>query len=183
MAVDVKTRDFELLGQNLRELQRRIDRQMLRAMTKATLLVETEIRERQIKKGGFRKLRQLRTWRISRPKPKDDTVRTRTGALRASITSTVEKKRGRWEGRVGSALDYARWLEEGTKKGSQKPHAIPGAVVGVRKPWIVVRVRGAIRARRFMGKGLDKMRDKLDELMAKELEPVIKMAGFETRIA
>ena len=101
MAVGIELRGFEILGRNLRDFQRQIDRRMLVATTKATLLVETEIRERQIKKGGFRKLRQLRTWRIARPKSKTDEVRTRTGALRSSITSSVEKKQGMWIGRVG----------------------------------------------------------------------------------
>jgi HK97 gp10 family phage protein len=181
MAVEFLLKDFDLLGRNLVELQRRIDRGILRSITKSTLLVETEIRERQIKKGGFRKLRQLRTWRIPRPKPTSDTVRTRTGALRSSIVSRVEKKKGRWVGTVGSPLDYARFLEEGTKRGTQKPHAIPGALVGSRKPWIIVRVRGAIKARRFMAKGLDAMREKIDDLMAKELAAVIRATGFEER--
>ena len=151
-------------------------------MTKATFLVETEIRERQIKKGGFRRLRQLRTWRIPQPKSKPGVVRTRTGALRSSINSRVEKKKGQWVGTVGSPLDYARYLEEGTKKGTQKPHAIPGALVGSRRPWITVRVRGAIKARHFMKKGLAAVQDKIDDLMGKELAAAIEAAGFEPGI-
>ena len=179
MTIDANLKGFETLGKNLLEFQKSLDRQMLRAMTKATLLVETEIRERQIQKGGFRKIRQLRTWRIAMPPPKDDTVRTRTGALRSSINSRVKKEKGQWVGTVGSPLGYAKWLEEGTKRGKQSPHAIPGALVGSGRPWITVRVRGAIKARRFMRKGLDAMRDKIDDLMAEELAAVIKSAGFE----
>lgn len=182
MAVEFLLKDFDLLGRNLRDFQKQIERAQLRAITKATLLVETEIRERQIKKGGFRKLRQLRTWRVARPKPKSDVVRTRTGALRSSITSKVTRTKAGVLGTVGSALDYALWLERGTKKGTQKPHAIPGALVGSRRPWITVRVRGAIKARHFMEKGLDAVGGKLDELMAEELAIAIRSAGFEERV-
>lgn len=178
MAIKFDMKGLEALNRNLTEFKRIIERRMLRATTKATLLVETEIRERQIQKGGFRKIRQLRTWRIALPPPSDDTVRTRTGALRSSINSRVKKEKGQWIGTVGSPLDYARHLEEGTKKGRQRPHAIPGALVGSSRPWITVRVRGAIKARHFMKKGLDATREKIDELMAKELSAALVGSGF-----
>lgn len=183
MAIEFDTKDLAVLNRNLAEFKRIIERHMLRATTQATFLVETEIRERQIQKGGFRKIRQLRTWRIAVPAPSDDTVRTRTGALRSSINSRIKKERGQWVGTVGSPLDYARHLEEGTKRGRQRPHAIPGALVGSSRPWIIVRVRGAIKARHFMRKGLDAMRDKIDELMANELSAAFEEAGFGTGVA
>lgn len=183
MAVAVTLRGFEALGQSLLDFQKQAERAQLRAVTKATLLVETEIRERQIQKGGFRKIRQLRTWRVAQPKAKDGVVRTRTGALRSSINSRVEQTKAGVIGTVGSPLDYALWLERGTKKGTQKPHAIPGALVGNRRPWITVRVRGAIKARNFMQKGLEAVGDKIDQLMAEELAIAIRSAGLEPGVA
>lgn len=48
-----------------------------------------------------------------------------TGNLRASINSSVEKGSDGVTGQVGTAVEYAQFVELGTKKQSAKPYLYP----------------------------------------------------------
>lgn len=63
-----------------------------------------------------------RTYRASRPGEAPATV---TGRLRSSYQFRVREDGGKKVGEVGSPLDYALYLEKGTKRMAPRPHLVP----------------------------------------------------------
>lgn len=63
-----------------------------------------------------------RTYRASRPGEAPATV---TGRLRSSYQFRVREEGGKKVGEVGSPLDYALYLEKGTKRMAPRPHLVP----------------------------------------------------------
>lgn len=63
-----------------------------------------------------------RTYRASRPGEAPATV---TGRLRSSFQFRVREDGGKKVGEVGSPLDYALYLEKGTKRMAPRPHLVP----------------------------------------------------------
>ena len=63
-----------------------------------------------------------RTYRASRPGEAPATV---TGRLRSSYQFRVREEGGNKVGEVGSPLDYALYLEKGTKRMAPRPHLVP----------------------------------------------------------
>lgn len=63
-----------------------------------------------------------RTYRASRPGEAPATV---TGRLRSSFQFRVREEGGKKVGEVGSPLDYALYLEKGTKRMAPRPHLVP----------------------------------------------------------
>jgi len=63
-----------------------------------------------------------RTYRASRPNEPPATV---TGRLRSSYQFKVREEGGKKIGEVGSPLDYALYLEKGTRRMAPRPHVMP----------------------------------------------------------
>ncbi len=63
-----------------------------------------------------------RTYRASRPGEAPATV---TGRLRSSYQFRVREEGGKKIGEVGSPLDYALYLEKGTRRMAPRPHLVP----------------------------------------------------------
>lgn len=63
-----------------------------------------------------------RTYRASRP---NEPPATATGRLRSSYRFTVRDEGDKKIGEVGSPLDYALYLEKGTRRMAPRPHLVP----------------------------------------------------------
>jgi len=102
--VEAEIHGLEELTQDMEKAVAELPSGLESAMGKATLLVE---REAKIKASG-------------RPGPM-----VRTGRLRASIAPEVETVAGGVRGIVGSVVEYAPYVELGTKKSRAYPYLGP----------------------------------------------------------
>lgn len=108
-----------------------------------------------------------------------------TGRLRASITHEVEHENGQIIGIVGSNVDYAPWMEEGTGTFTgHSPHYPPGAALevwarrhGFDSGYQVARAigrRGGLAPRRFLAQAFEQHQAEIERVLDTEVSAVIE---------
>lgn len=182
MTLRIVTRGFDDVREALSDLEDEINDAERKSILESVQLVATEVKTNQIRKGGYRNIRLGgRTWRVASPPPRDDTVYSRTGMLRASIQTKTFALRDAYEGSVGTPLKYGGYVDKGTKDGPQTPHAIPGELVGGSPgSWVTVKRRGGITARHFLRKALTEKQPEIAIIFDRRLAQAIvasNMAG------
>lgn len=108
-----------------------------------------------------------------------------TGRLRASITHEIRHEGTDTIGVVGSNVEYAPWMEEGTGVfGSGNPHWPPGDALEV---WAkrhgfssgyqvaaAIGRRGGLQGRKFLQKAFDEHKNEIEQILDSEVSAVIE---------
>jgi hypothetical protein len=174
--IKIEPRGLEEVQRALAQISEKLPKEIKARVLSAGLIVAAEAKTNQIRKGGYKRIKVGgRTWIIPTPAPRAGMVFSRRGGLRRSINVQTEKRGNTWVSRTGTWLQYGKWLEFGTSAGSQKPHAIPLAVIladaskireragrtlqsgekALRPAWRIVRKRGPIKARFWLRKSFE----------------------------